>query len=55
MSTVRSIVRREAAEATGDWPSHWPPVLRRVHAARGSIDAGQAMPRLADLLPYAQL
>ena len=55
MSATRRIVRRDAVTPTGDWPAHWPPLLRRVHAARGSADAGQAMPRLADLLPYAQL
>ena len=36
---------------TGEWPTHWPPLLRRLHAARGS-DARTAMPRLADLLPF---
>ena len=36
---------------TGEWPMHWPPLLRRLHAARGS-DARTAMPRLADLLPF---
>ena len=29
---------------TGEWPTHWPPLLRRLHAARGS-DARTAMPR----------
>ena len=36
---------------TGEWPTHWPTLLRRLHAARGS-DARTAMPRLADLLPF---
>ena len=36
---------------TGEWPMHWPPLLRRLHAARGS-DARTAMPRLPDLLPF---
>jgi len=50
MSAVRRIVRRPSVELMGDWPAHWPELLRRVHAARGS-DARTAMPRLADLLP----
>ncbi len=51
MNALRRIVRRGAAEAGGDWPAHWPLLLRRLHAARGS-DARMAMPRLADLLPF---
>ena len=54
MSATRRIVRRDAVEARGDWPASWPPLLRRVHAARGS-DAREAMPRLADLLPFTGL
>ncbi len=54
MSAVRRIVRRPASEPVGDWPAHWPELLRRVHAARGS-DARAAMPRLADLLPPSDL
>ena len=52
MTTQRRIVRRDAIEPAGDWPAQWPPLLQRVHAARGSRTAQQAMPRLADLLPY---
>ena len=52
MSATRRIVRRDAVDARGDWPASWPPLLRRVHAARGS-DAREAMPRLVDLLPFA--
>jgi len=52
VSAPRRIVRREAVAPAGDWPAHWPPLLQRVHAARGSTDAQQAMPRLADLLPF---
>jgi single-stranded-DNA-specific exonuclease len=52
MSAPRRIVRRTAVAPAGDWPAHWPPLLQRVHAARGSTDAQQAMPRLADLLPF---
>ena len=51
MSATRRIQRRESAQPTGEWPSLWPPLLQRIHAARGSQDAGAAMPRLADLLP----
>ncbi|MDE2407305.1 MAG: single-stranded-DNA-specific exonuclease RecJ [Xanthomonadaceae bacterium] len=51
MSGLRRIVRRPPVAPAGDWPAHWPPVLCRVHAARGS-DAASAMPRLAQLLPY---
>ncbi len=54
MSAPRRIVRRPAIEPVGDWPAHWPALLRRVHAARGS-DARAAMPRLADLLPPSGL
>ena len=54
MTAVRRIVRRPPSEPVGDWPAHWPELLRRVHAARGS-DARAAMPRLADLLPPSDL
>ncbi|TCT23214.1 single-stranded-DNA-specific exonuclease RecJ [Thermomonas haemolytica] len=54
MSAVRRIVRRPAVAPVGDWPAHWPDLLRRVHAARGS-DARAALPRLADLLPPSGL
>ena len=52
MSAPRRIVRRAAVAPAGDWPAHWPPLLQRVHAARGSTGAQQAMPRLPDLLPF---
>ncbi len=53
MNVQRRIVRREQpAKIDGDWPAQWPPLLRRLHAARGSAGALQAMPRLADLLPF---
>ncbi len=56
MSMQRRIVRREQpAKIDGEWPSQWPLLLQRLHTARGSADASQAMPRLADLLPYGQL
>ena len=54
MSAVR-IVRRAVPEsvASGDWPAHWPPLLRRVHAARDSSGGDDAMPRLSALPPPA--
>lgn len=55
MSVQRRIVRREPTSITGEWPAQWPPLLQRLHAARGSAGAAQAMPRLADLLPFDQL
>ncbi|WP_240126152.1 single-stranded-DNA-specific exonuclease RecJ [Thermomonas alba] len=54
MSAIRRIVRRPAVVPSGDWPAHWPDLLRRVHAARGS-DGRSAMPRLADLPPPSGL
>ena len=54
MTALRRIVRRPPQALSGEWPTHWPEVLRRVHAARGS-DARSALPRLADLLPPAGL
>jgi single-stranded-DNA-specific exonuclease len=50
MTPVRRIRRRVAAVLDGDWAS-LPPLLRRLHAARGSNGATQAQPRLAQLLP----
>lgn len=55
MSANRRIVRRHVAEPTGEWPSHWPDVLKRVHTARGSHGFDMAMPRLANLLPFTSL
>ena len=53
MNVQRRIVRREQpACIEGDWPAQWPPLLQRLHNARGSAGALQAMPRLADLLPF---
>ena len=52
MSAQRRIVRRDPIEIVGDWPAQWPPLLQRLHAARGSTSAVHAMPRLADLLPF---
>ncbi len=55
MSAIRRIQRRPAVALTADWPAHWPAVLQRVHAARGSSDVTMAMPALAGLLPFHQL
>ena len=51
--TAMRIVRRAvpAGADGGDWPAHWPPLLRRVHAARGSHGGTDAMPRLSALPP----
>ena len=50
MSMQRKIRRRELAQVEGDW-SPMPPLLQRIHAARGATSPGQAQPRLAQLLP----
>lgn len=50
MTSTRRIRRRDFAVA-GDWPAHVPPLLRRIYAARGIIDAALAQPRLSRLLP----
>ena len=50
MSSVKTIRRREVP-TIGDWPSHMPLLLRRVHAMRGACNIDQAQPRLAHLLP----
>ncbi len=55
MTPTRRIVQRGPVELGADWPPTWPDLLRRVHAARGSANGDQAMPRLAGLLPYAGL
>ncbi|MCY7355686.1 MAG: single-stranded-DNA-specific exonuclease RecJ, partial [Lysobacter sp.] len=49
MTVVQTIRRRECVIGD-DWPDSVPPLLRRIHAARGAHDARQAQPRLADLL-----
>lgn len=48
------IVRREHVEpeaGLGAWPDDVPPLLRRLHASRGSASLSKARPRLSDLLP----
>ena len=49
MIAARSIRRRPAATVAGDWGA-MPPLLQRLHAARGATDPSQAQPRLAQLL-----
>lgn len=49
MSTALRLRRREIPAA--DWPGAMPPLLRRIHAARGARSLEQAQPRLAQLLP----
>jgi len=44
------IRRRPQVAPDGDW-SGLPPLLRRLHAARGAQTAAQAQPKLAQLLP----
>lgn len=49
--TSSPTIRRRTVDETGDWPDHLPPLLRRIHAARGSTCMEQAQPKLAQLLP----
>jgi len=42
-------IRRRAVGPEGEWPAEFPPLLRRLHAARGACTPAQALPRLADL------
>ena len=49
MNMLRTIRRRELAAVEGDW-APMPPLLQRIHAARGATSPGQAQPRLAQLL-----
>jgi single-stranded-DNA-specific exonuclease len=48
-------IRRRDCPEPGRWPDQVPMVLRRVYAARGVLDAGQAELRLASLLPPESL
>jgi single-stranded-DNA-specific exonuclease len=47
---TRTIRRRAPGTVSGDWGA-MPPLLQRLHAARGTSDPTQAQPRLAQLLP----
>ena len=53
--TASPILRRRAVPAVGDWPSHVPPLLQRLYAARGIASAEQAELKLAKLLAPQQL
>ena len=44
-------IRRREATVGDAWPTHVPPLLRRIYAARGAHDLDAAQPRLAGLLP----
>ena len=45
------VIRRRELPQGGDWPSDFPPLLRRIHAARGATGLAEASPKLAQLLP----
>lgn len=45
------ILRRPEVAGSGPWPEQIPPLLRRIYSARGAINAQQARPKLANLLP----
>jgi len=47
--TAATRIRRRPEVAVGDWPDGFPPLLRRLHAARGATSHAEALPRLADL------
>jgi single-stranded-DNA-specific exonuclease len=49
MSVMRTIRRRTQPSDAGEWPDEIPPLLRRLHAARGALSMDQARPRLAHL------
>ncbi len=51
MSPRRIIRRREIPPMSSAWPAHVPPLLQRIYAARGVLDADTARPRLQHLLP----
>lgn len=55
MSGAHPTIRRREPAAPGDWPPEFPPLLRRIHAARGATCVEQASPRLAALHPPAAL
>ena len=55
MSAGPQIVRRPPVAASADWPEGTLPLLQRLYAARGAAEPALAQPRLAQLLPPAQL
>lgn len=42
-------IRRREPGPAGDWPDDYPPLLRRLYAARGAEGPAKARPKLADL------
>jgi single-stranded-DNA-specific exonuclease len=53
--TASPTLRRRDVPAVGDWPSHVPPLLQRLYAARGIASAEQAELKLAKLLAPQKL
>jgi len=53
--TASPTLRRRDVPAVGDWPSHVPPLLQRLYAARGIASAEQAELKLAKLLAPQRL
>lgn len=51
MSGIPRRIRRRDVPAHGPWPVHVPPVLQRIYAARGVVNAAGAELKLARLLP----
>ncbi len=49
--TPSPTIRRRAQVEGGDWPDAFPPLLRRLHAARGAGGIAHAQPKLAQLPP----
>lgn len=48
---MTAIIRRRVVPDVHGWPDRMPPLLRRLHAARGATCIEQAQPRLAELPP----
>ena len=48
---LKPVIRRRECPDTGAWPDSLAPLLRRIHAARGSTCIDEAQPRLSNLLP----
>ena len=47
---IAKMIRRRPLPLPGEWPSHVPPLLQRVHGMRGAFAPEQAQPRLTQLL-----
>lgn len=45
------VIKRRAVPTDGTWPDDFPPLLRRLHAARGATGIDHARPRLTHLPP----